>query len=195
MLSNPMIAPLLSQLDSITGFLLPEEGQLLFELASRTPRNGVIVEIGSYQGKSTVALGLGAQIAFSAVYAIDDHSGYIERSGTVFGMDNHAALLRNLNAFDLGATVRVVALSSERAVAGWQQPIDLLFIDGRHDYASVRADFDAWSPFVRGKLLMHDTRGDEWPGVGRAVREIIREGRWIASDMVGTISIFERATP
>lgn len=188
---NLISIPDLSQLESVTGFLLPDEARLLYQLASETPTGGVICEIGSYQGKSTIALGLGAQIAGAGVWAIDDHSGYQERSGTVFGMQNHAGLIRNLSAFHLGDTVRVVALASYHAVRGWYFPIDLLFIDGQHDYESVKRDFDQWSSFVRGKIALHDTAGD-WPGVTQLVSEIIQAGVWERVRTVDTISVFER---
>ena len=36
--------------------------------------------------------------------------------------------------------------------------IDVLFIDGDHTYAGVKADFDLWSPLVRpgGLVIFHD---------------------------------------
>ena len=41
----------------------------------------------------------------------------------------------------------------------WDQPIDILHVDGRHDYISVREDHMAWTSFVRegGIILFHDT--------------------------------------
>lgn len=162
-------------------------------LAALVPANGVIVEVGSYEGKSTVCLGLGALEARAGVWAIDSYAGYMEGSKHYFGMQSHAALLRNLAAFELGSTVRVVALSSAQAVCGWRESIDLLFIDAGHDYRSVKHDFEAWSALVQphGKVAMHDTSG-LWPGVAQLVDEIIQAGEWKRIQMVDTISVFER---
>ena len=45
----------------VPGWLTDEEGEALFELARSCTGKGVIVEIGSWKGKSTVCLGLGSQ--------------------------------------------------------------------------------------------------------------------------------------
>jgi cephalosporin hydroxylase len=57
------------------------------------------------------------------------------------------------------------------------RPIDLLFIDGDHTFAGVRADFDAYAAWVRpgGLIAFHDIKDD--PGqpqleVGRFWREV-----------------------
>lgn len=49
---------------------------------------------------------------------------------------------------------------SWNAVNSWSQPLDFLFIDGDHAYASVLRDFEQWTPLVRigGILAMHDSR-------------------------------------
>lgn len=40
----------------------------------------------------------------------------------------------------------------------WDLPIDVLFIDGGHDYETAKADFEKFFPFVRpgGIVFMHD---------------------------------------
>lgn len=42
----------------------------------------------------------------------------------------------------------------------WHTPIDLLFIDGDHNYEAVRKDFIDWLPYVKtgGIILFHDSR-------------------------------------
>ena len=44
------------------------------------------------------------------------------------------------------------------------QPIDLLLIDGGHDYETARADWDTWHKYVgvSGLVVVHDTQG--YPG-------------------------------
>lgn len=39
------------------------------------------------------------------------------------------------------------------------QAIDLLFIDGAHDYQSVRRDYEIYTPLVRGIVALHDIAG------------------------------------
>ena len=74
----------------VPGWLTDEEGEALYELARACTGKGVIVEIGSWKGKSTVCLGLGSQAGAAVpVYAIDPHADYrfgdfktnVERAG------------------------------------------------------------------------------------------------------------------
>src|SRR6185312_12113676 len=59
----------------IPGWLTDEEGEALYELARGCSGSGVIVEIGSWKGKSTVCLGLGSQAGKSVpIYAVDPHA-------------------------------------------------------------------------------------------------------------------------
>ena len=46
-------------LDDIEGWISDEEAALLYQLATRCTGCGVIVEIGSWKGKSTMCLGKG----------------------------------------------------------------------------------------------------------------------------------------
>src|SRR5256885_7585861 len=61
----------------VPGWLTDEEGEALYELARVCTGKGVIVEIGSWKGKSTICLGRGSQAgAALPVYAIGPHAGY-----------------------------------------------------------------------------------------------------------------------
>jgi hypothetical protein len=57
--------------------------------------------------------------------------------------------------------------TSAEAYAGFpaDAPIELLFIDGAHQYELVREDFERWVPKVvdGGWVLLHDTLGFEGP--------------------------------
>lgn len=67
------------------------------------------------------------------------------------------------------------------------RPIDVLFIDGDHRYAGVKADFDAYSPLVRpgGLVAFHDIvpdPGQEGMEVSRFWREV--SARFPAAELV-----------
>ena len=62
------------------------------------------------------------------------------------------------------------------AAKEWELPIDLLLIDGDHEYKSVKEDIESWLPKVKngGSVLFHDY--GSWLGVTQAVNEAIEKG-------------------
>jgi predicted O-methyltransferase YrrM len=147
----------------IPGWLTDEEGEALYELARACRGDGVIVEIGSWKGKSTVCLGLGSQAGNSVpVYAIDPHAGY--RFGD---------FKDNVERAGLTELVRPIASLSQPAADGFDEPIELLFVDGSHEYDLVLEDFEKWVPKVvdGGWVAFHDTTWTLGPRkvVGHAV--------------------------
>ena len=57
-------------IDSVKGFLHPDEGAALYEYAQQTAVLGPSLELGSYCGKSTVYLGTAARETQGQVYAV-----------------------------------------------------------------------------------------------------------------------------
>lgn len=174
----------------IKGFLDPNEAALLYRLASEVPAGGVIVEIGSYQGKSTVCLGRGAKVNGARVYAIDPHEDFQESENTHYGAENYAALLKNLIEFNVADVVRVVALASEEIARSWWRTIDLLFIDGEHSEENVRFDFNEIGKFA-DLIAMHDTTGNH-PGVTQALNEILAAGEWEIIERADATAVLRR---
>src|SRR5207249_10441007 len=87
----------LATIAAIDGMLSNEECALLYELA-RAEQDGCIVEIGTFHGKGTIALGLGARDGAQVpVYSVDPflpYTGPLARHRT--GPGDTPALLRNL---------------------------------------------------------------------------------------------------
>lgn len=56
--------------------------------------------------------------------------------------------------------VKLIKDYSWNVVINWQTMLDLLFIDGDHQYVSVLRDFEQWTPLIKrgGLLAMHDSR-------------------------------------
>jgi predicted O-methyltransferase YrrM len=139
----------------IPGWLTDEEGEALYELARSCRGDGVIVEIGSWKGKSTVCLGLGSQAGRSVpIYAIDPHADY--RFGD---------FKQNVERAGIAELVRPIASLSQPAADGFDEPIELLFVDGSHEYDLVLEDFEKWVPKVvdGGWVAFHDTTWTKGP--------------------------------
>ena len=188
-----------AQLDSITGYLLPNEAALLYRLASEVPAGGTIVEIGSYQGKSTVALGLGVKTKpytdAVLIYAIDPHMGEMKH-GARFDIFDQVELFKNLLRFEVADVVNVVSMPSVHIAQAWcYGDIELLWIDGAHDYQDVTRDIQAWSKWLSpsGKMAFHDYANPDFPGVRQAVNEFLAAGQWRIREQVDTIVALERA--
>jgi predicted O-methyltransferase YrrM len=171
----------------VAGYLHPKEGFALMLLAMSGPGSGAIVEIGSFKGRSTCFLALGAKLGGrEKVTAIDHFLGSPEHQrGQGF---EDAAIVQygstlptfraNLAAEALDEQVEVVQKSSIDAAAEWSRPIRLLFIDGDHGYAETTRDFELFAPYLvsDGIICFHDV--GSWPGVTRFVRELIDRGSW-----------------
>ena len=147
----------------IPGWLTDEEGEALYELARSCRGEGVIVEIGSWKGKSTVCLGLGSQQGSGVpVYAIDPHTEH--RFGD---------FKTNIERAGIAELVRPIASLSQAAADGFDEAIEILFVDGSHEFDLVLEDFEKWVPKVvdGGWVAFHDTTWTDGPRkvVGHAI--------------------------
>lgn len=155
-------------LGEVHGFLWPEEGERLAELAEQVPANLEIVELGSHQGLSACWLAAGSRAGAGAHITCIDIWCDEERADPAWAFHAFQANIAWGRWTDLVSPIRSDTLA---AAKGWDRPIGLLFIDASHDYGSVARDFLAWSPHVitGGLVLFHDET-DQFPGVARAIR-------------------------
>jgi MMP 1-O-methyltransferase len=174
--------------DPIQGWLSPLEGELLYRLAKSCTGRGVIVEIGSYKGKSTVWLAQGSQAgAGTPVYAIDPHSGSPEYREATSGVvpDTFDDFRRNIQSANVAGTVFPIVSTSAQAAGSFQKPVELLFIDGSHEYENVLKDFELWFPKLidGGVIAMHDSVLS--PGPARVAKDLIyRSNRFNAARFI-----------
>jgi predicted O-methyltransferase YrrM len=146
----------------VPGWLTDEEGEALYGLARACTGKGVIVEIGSFKGKSTVCLGLGSQAGASVpIYAIDPHQ------------ERFPEFEANVRRAGIDELVHPLPSLSQPAADEFHEPIELLFVDGSHEYELVLEDFEKWVPKVvdGGWVAFHDTTWTSGPRkvVGHAV--------------------------
>jgi len=163
-----------------------DEADLLFHLAARVD-SGCIVEVGSYRGRSTVALAQGA--GARPVFAIDPHEPFTGALGGTFGPEDRAAFFRAMLRSKSYERVRLVNLSSEIIGPGWREPIGLLWIDGDHSYEGVRRDWEVWSPHLAPRAVVaFDDSTDETIGPYRLISELTAVDGLDVVERVGKIT-------
>ncbi len=157
-------------IDSVKGFLDPQEGRALFEAALAAGGGRPWVEIGSYCGKSTVYLGTAARQTGTTLFAVDHHRGSEENQpGWEYHdtelWDEAAGALDTLPTFRdtlrraaLEDVVVPVVTRSRTLAKVWREPLGFLFIDGGHTREAAEADYRNWAPHVMpgGTLAIHD---------------------------------------
>ena len=179
---------LLAAVRAAKGFMPEDEGRFLHaravEAGSAHP-GGVLLEVGTYCGKSAVWLGAAARLTGATVVTVDHHRGSEENQA---GWEHHDPTLvdprtgrmdtlpvfrRTIEEAGLEDVVVAVVGTSATVAALWRTPLALLFIDGGHGQEPAHTDYDGWSPWIApgGLLLVHDVFPDPADG-GRPPYEI-----------------------
>ena len=159
------------QAGDVEGWLSEAQGRALFDAAAAVTGAGVIVEIGSWKGRSTTWLASGARLAGQRVYAVDPHRGARENPAA----ETLNEFLDNLACNGLADVVEPMVMTSEEAAASIGRPIELLFIDGDHSYDGVRRDAELWLPRLMegGIVMFHDVATAAYSGPRRIVRRMV----------------------
>jgi predicted O-methyltransferase YrrM len=154
---------------TVDGWMTPQELEYLAHLSSGA---SVIVEIGSYKGRSACAMAANTTGILVCVDKWDDQVARAEfakqtgRYGNVLPMPMYSQDAARL-FYELGVK------------------FDVVFIDGAHNAADVEQDIKAWSRVLRqpsSVLCGHDYSTRHHLGVKQAVDLLVRKFK-----VVGTI--------
>ena len=161
----------LTQYENIQGWLTPNEASGLFEVAAVLPKNSVVLEIGSWKGKSTWCIAQGLKKGI--INCIDPfNTAGEEGSKEIYertkGDKSLIEQFRN-NIAGIPAKVKIKThqgFSSE--FTGAVSKIDFLFIDGDHSIDGCKFDFINFHKEIEagGFIAFHDydpTRKDLGP--------------------------------
>jgi predicted O-methyltransferase YrrM len=161
----------------IDGFSFPSELTFLYTAAKSIHAPGVIVEIGSFMGRSTVAIGLGSKDK-SKVYAVDPWN---EKNKKIFD--------ENMKVQQLNKVVIPLEMTSVQASKNWNETVRFLFIDGDHSFEGAQADFLSWKPFVSdgGMIAFHDSY---FPGVRQVIENVKRDPGFTFQGELASLSFF-----
>jgi hypothetical protein len=151
-------------------------------LCRQARRRHVIMEIGSWKGRSTHAL---ASATPGILFFIEHFHGSKDSGGESYhevaseqGVDAiRKTLLANLDCFiQRGSALLIEMTSAEAATTlapiSRHRPADMIFIDADHSYEAVKDDILNWRPHLRrgGLLCGHDC---DWQSVRQALDETL----------------------
>lgn len=181
----------LRQWMQLTGWFDLEEAIAIQSAVKQLPPGSRIAELGSFQGKSSVAIA-SVMPADSILYCVDMFRGTIIRPGEKkppieeIVKKNLDAITKNLEAFGVKDKVRVLVMSTNEAAGKFEgEYFDLVFIDADHSYEGVKADLLNWYPKLKpgGFLFCDDYGMPEFPGVAQAVQTVGLQGQVVAPSL------------
>jgi len=132
---------------------------VLKRCAALLPPNPVIINIGASFGTSAIAMLEERHDSF--IFSID-----------IFPSPYEIENLKKAGLYLLNRVIRCLG-DSQDIGKHWPFPVDMCFVDGAHDYDSVRDDIRVWRPLVKpgGILLFHDYGNEHLPHVKAAIDE------------------------
>lgn len=168
-----------SAAEKIDGWLFPDEIRLLYRSALDAIRRfpGLpIVEVGSYKGRSTVALAAAVKDSgdmLAQIHAIDPHEGIL--TGLTVP-PTWETFRRNLDAS--GVADFVVPIRGRAEDVHWTSLASMLFIDGLHTAAGVGTSYANFYPYVPvgGLIAFHDYANPDFPEVRKFVDAALAAG-------------------
>jgi len=145
----------------IEGWFTEDEGRWYARFA-RAQRGGVLVEVGSWKGRSTSFVGPVCKRNGTRLVCVDHWSGSRDAlaaryEATLAVEDVQQTFRDNMRA--LGIEVEVLAAPSLAAAERFERgSIDRVFLDASHDGPSVALDLAVWTERLRpdGVLAGHD---------------------------------------
>lgn len=174
------------------------------EAALRLPEGSCFVEVGTYLGRSLCSLGEVVERSGKSFMVIgvdtcrgsgpegsrqkDYHGAAVAQGGGTFA----GALHKNILDCGYGDKISLIIADSIAASRLFgNQSLDWVHLDARHDYASLKADIEAWLPKVKlgGWLSGDDYDEIKWPEVVKAVGHLLpgaqpwstQQWRWIVA--------------
>ena len=168
---------------SIPGMISPKSGQFLYTMCYMQQLEGDVVEIGSWQGRSTSFLARAVNNSKNGkFYAIDHFKGNVGKEKCYVVGKNDLSDLKNIfksNMERVGLCNSVQLLNMPNELA--EQKIGninirFLFIDGDHMKKGVEKDIELFFPkLIPGSIVVFDDFSKNFPGLVETVDTLIKK--------------------
>ena len=176
---------------AVPGWCTREQGLALWNATRRLAPGTAVLEIGSHKGRSTLVLAQAAKAVGAHVHAVDP---FIE--GRLFGgQSTRTTFEANVAAAAVADVVELHPEFSRVLRPTWDRPLDLVYIDGKHDYWTVRDDL-RWGEHLPqgGELLVHDSYSSIGVTLGLIV-SVLLASDWVYVERTGSLALFRRDRP
>lgn len=191
----------------IDGWLNIAEACALYKTVKKIKNKNIkICEIGSWMGRSSYVLARAIEDkAKSEVICIDPFngdgdSGSKKEYGRIIKSDSQKQGLKemfieNMKKYKIINKIRIIEGYSNDIVQDFKHKIDLLFIDGNHDYKSVLEDYLKWSPLIRknGYIAFHDVGASHTYGPKQVVeRYVVHNEMWGKHQLIDELYVAKK---
>lgn len=166
--------------DQVEGFFYDFHREEYDRLINLIPDKSLMVEVGCFRGRSLCSVAdtlKKKKIQIMAIDMFDNVTYTYDESNVISRRKGMASDFRdNIKEFGLENQVTLYAMSSTAAAMLIAPRANLVFLDAAHDYASVKADIEAWGSLViKGGILCGHDYAEYCPGVIKAVNERCRK--------------------
>jgi predicted O-methyltransferase YrrM len=169
------------EINDVRGYLVPGDVEYLFNKATELPKNGVIIEIGSFMGLSSIIMAsalLSNNNYKAKIYCVDTWEGSPEHKNLdeVKSKQLYEIFLENIKKYKVNSIIYPIRKPSVEAANEFEDlSADFIFIDGDHSYESCYSDLVSWYPKLKegGILFGHDCVPGS--GVSEAVEKFSKE--------------------
>jgi hypothetical protein len=148
--------------ESLPGWMTRSELEVISGIAAEVPDHGVIIEIGSFAGRSSAHWAANSDPSVS-IYCMDPFDAVVDDYSYQY-IQGDAWDIRGRPCGELFAEYtstwadRVTAVAEASPPPAWDLAGDVIFVDGDHSYEGVTRDLEFWIDQLKpaGRLLGHD---------------------------------------
>lgn len=173
---NTCCEHVVSATQNVEGWIAERELRFLTWLGAFPTCDGEVLELGSFDGKSTIALASGIKL-------------FSNNPMTTVDVRPPESLLDNLQKAEVRDWVEVRQADSRTVTKSWQRPLRLIWHDGANDYPTVHDDLQQLLPFLGdgGIVAMHDVLNHSGERIRCFCEQILDSDDFGAAGIIGSI--------